>query len=239
MRRLGLAVVAAMMVLSGCGRQVTGLSVPAGSGIVPAGQSLIRFETVGQPDYNNFRYLIVINTQGNQNEPYALGYNSNYNNWSMVFVLGGGPGFAQAPTLQQIYQDPATGSTAKAYPITYPTNFVNFQPTLTSGASANGFQITFNRCILDRPAPTGNPPTNGACPPYTYINSKWAINLFTVDKTDTVVDSLGPFAQDTSARFLIDTNTIINDQSYLKPGTNTTLPNPASQIVGIEFFNTP
>ncbi|GAC1573949.1 MAG: hypothetical protein NVS3B7_05630 [Candidatus Elarobacter sp.] len=225
------------MVLSGCGRQVTGLNAPS-AGVIPAGQTLIRFETAAQPDYDNVRYLIVINTQGNQNEPYALGYNSNYTNWSMVFIIGGGAGFAQAPQLRQIYQDPTNGN-IQPYTISYPQNFLNFQPSLTSAASPFGFQLTFNRCILDRPAPTGNPPTSGKCPPYTYISSKWAVNLFTVDRTDTVVDSLGPFANDTTAKFTFDTTATITNQSYIKPATNTTLRSPATQITGIEVFNTP
>lgn len=226
-----------MMLVSGCGRQVTGLNSP-NNGIVPAGQMLIRFATAAAPDYNNFTYLVVLNTVGNQIEPYALGYNSNYNNWSMIFIVGGGPGFAQAPILRQIYQDPVTGS-IQPYTINYPQGSVNFQPSLSSGISQNGFQITFNRCILDRPAPTGTPPSTGTCPPYTYISALWSINLFTVDNTNTVVDSLGPFAQDTSVRFNVDTSTIITDQTYFKPSTNTTLPNASAQITGIEVFNTP
>jgi hypothetical protein len=239
MRRLGLAVVvAAMMLVSGCGRQVTGLNSP-NQGIVPPGQALIRFETSATPDYANFTYLIVLNTTGNLNEPYAIGYSSsNYANWSMIFIVGGGTGFAQAPILRQVYQDPVTGS-IQPFTITYPQGSVNFQPTLTGGNTRNGFQITFNRCILDRPAPTGTPPSTSICPPYTFIKPQWAVNLFTLDNTNSVIDSLGPFVNDTSVRFNFDTGMIINDQTYFKPATNTQLSNPSAQITGIEVFNTP
>jgi hypothetical protein len=239
MRRVGLAVVVAMMVaLSGCGRQVTGLNAPNG-GIVPAGQMLIRFETAAQPDYANLRYLIVFNTQ-NTNEPYALGYNaSNYQNYSMFFLVGGGSNFVSSPQLNQVYQDPSSG-TVRAFQITYPTNSVTFNPQINSANSAFGFEITFNRCIFDRPTPSANPPPATQCPPYTNLATQWAINLFTVDNSGSVIDSLGPFgANDTSFTFSVDTGTVINDRTYFKPATNTTLQNRSAAITGIEVFNTP
>jgi hypothetical protein len=239
MRRLGLAVVVAMMiVLSGCGRQVTGLSAPNG-GTLPVGQMLIRFETAAQPDYANVKYLIVFNTQ-NTNEPYALGYNaSNYKDYSMFFLVGGGANFASAPLLNQVYQDPTSG-TVRAFPITYPTNSVTFNPQIQTANSAFGFEITFNRCIFDRPTPSANPPPATQCPPYTNLANQWAINLFTIDNSGSVVDSLGPFgANDTSFTFPVDTAAVINDRVYVKPANNTTLQNRSAQITGIEIFNTP
>jgi hypothetical protein len=239
MRRLGLAVVVAVMMLSGCGRQVTGLNEPGGGGIIPAGQMLIRFLTAAQPDYANVTYLIVFNTQ-NTNEPYALGYNaSNYKDYSMFFAIGGTATTVGAPILTQVYQDPVSGS-VRPYNIQYPANYVAFQPTITNANSQFGFEVTFNRCILDRqtPSSTQQPPTQ--CPPYTFVATQWAINLFTVDNTGHVVDSLGPFgANDTSFTFPVDTSTVINDRTNFKPANNTTLQNRSAQIIGIELFNTP
>jgi len=114
-RRLVTAVVvAAMLTLSGCGRQVTGLNQPTlGGGIVPVGQTLILFETAGQLDFQNVTYLIVFNTTGNNEQPYAQGYqNSDFKNWSYFFIVGGGSGVARAPLLYQIYQDPVSGGSA-------------------------------------------------------------------------------------------------------------------------------
>ena len=65
-RRLVTAVVvAAMISLSGCGRQVTGLDLPSGGAILPVGRTAIRFETAGPLDFQNLTYLIVFNTSGN------------------------------------------------------------------------------------------------------------------------------------------------------------------------------
>jgi len=65
MRRvLTAVVVAAMMVLPGCGRQLP--LGPDGNGIVQSGQTLIRFETAGQLDFQNVSYLMVFNTSGKQ-----------------------------------------------------------------------------------------------------------------------------------------------------------------------------
>ncbi|HEX3467843.1 MAG TPA: hypothetical protein VHT05_07190 [Candidatus Elarobacter sp.] len=251
MRRLALAVVvAAMMVISGCGRQVTGLNIP-GNGIVPAGYSLVRFETAGQLDFQNVSYLIVFNTSGNNQQPYAQGFNTDFKNWSLYFIVGGGANFANAPGLEEIYQNPASGA-SQAFNVVYPTTIVNFQPSIPSGNAQFGFQITFNRCVFDLAPPTSTPPpttgtSTGDCPPFlnnTTIGTNWNVSLFTLDRTLTAIDSLsvnGPAATDYSFSYNI-TQTIpsgSNSGQYFKPANNVTVNNPAAQIVGIEVFNTP
>ena len=168
MRRLGMVVVvAAMLVISGCGRQVTGLNAPTANQLVPEGQTLIRFDTAGTLDFANVQYLIVINTTGNDQQPTAQGYNSDFKNWSYYFIVGGAAGVASNPPLYQIYQDPVNGGPLP-YQLTYPSNSVNFQASIPSGNSSFGFQITFNRCLLDEPVPSASPPpintTNRVCP---------------------------------------------------------------------------
>lgn len=243
MRRLVTAVVvAAMMTLSGCGRQVTGLDVPSGNGLVPVGQTLIRFETAGPLDFQNLTYLIVFNTTGNNQQPYALGYNTDFRNWSAFFIVGGGANFANAPNLLQVYQNPSNGA-AQTYNVTIPTGTVTFQTTIPTANSPYGFQITFNRCLLDLPVPSGTPQppvtVNRTCPPYTYIATNWNVSLFTVDRTGAPVDSLGTNGpNDTSYKFGFDTAFDVN-QNYFKPVSNTTVSNPSAQIVGIEVFSTP
>lgn len=253
-RRLATAVVlAAMMALSvsGCGRQVTGLNAPNG-GVVPPGQMLIRFETAGPLDFSHYTYLIVFNTQGTNREPYALGNNSNYTDWSFALQVGGsnpglagGISYAGTPILYQIYQNPQTSSGYQTYIPPYPPNQVLFQATVPTSVASNGFQVQFNRCILDQPNPAQNPrpPANTATdctgPTYQYIKNFWNINLFTIDSTGTVVDSLGTNgANDTSLNFGVDTNTTVNDQTRFKPA-NVTVNSPSAQVTGIEVFTTP
>jgi hypothetical protein len=234
-----------MLAISGCGRQVTGLDQLNGGAVVPAGQTLIRFETAGQLDFQNLTYLIVFNTSGNGQQPYAQGYNTDFKNWSYMFVIGGGSNFANAPGLLQVYQDPSSGS-ARTFQITIPTGTVNFQASIPSGNSQFGFQITFNRCLLDNPPPSANPPppvsSNRVCGPYTYINQVWNVSLFTLDSTQSPKDSLspnGPTATDYT--FSIDTSTLVQPPTgtRFKPGSNSGTNNPSAQIVGVEIFSTP
>ena len=44
-----------MLVISGCGRQVTGLNAPNASALLPEGQTLIRFDTAMQVNKNYFK----------------------------------------------------------------------------------------------------------------------------------------------------------------------------------------
>jgi hypothetical protein len=249
MRRvLTAVVVAAMMVLPGCGRQVTGLGL-TGNGIVQSGQTLIRFETAGQLDFQNVSYLMVFNTSGNKGQPYAQGFNTNFTNWSVYFIVGGGSTFANEPGLEQVYTNPAN-SAVQSFNVTYPTTIVNFQPSIPSGNAEFGFQITFNRCVFDLAPPTSNSSVpvsaNGICPPFaiTGIGAIWNVSLFTLDKTLTPIDSLstnGPSATDYNVQFNITQVIPGNGSSgqYFKPANNSTVSNPAAQITGIEIFNTP
>jgi hypothetical protein len=234
--------VAAVVIISGCGRQVTGLNSPTSNALLQEGNTLIRFDTKGTLDFANVAYLIVFNTSGNDQQPTAQGYNSDFKNWSYFFLVGGGPGVASAPLLYQIYQDPVNGG-AKAFQLTYPPNAVNFSTSIPTGNSAFGFQITFNRCLLDQPVPSASPPpitsTNRVCPLYLYSQSFWNVSLFTLDRNSNPIDSLSttnPSSAD--YKFDFDTATLV-DKNYFKPANNTTLSNAGAQITGIEVFSQP
>jgi len=219
----------------------------------------IQFETAAPIDVQNFSYLIVLNTAGNNQQPYAQGLNTNFNNWSYFFILGGGSSsvvggtqYTNAPGLFQIYQNPATG-TPGTFRVQLVPNEVTFVPTIPSG-QYSGFEITFNRCLLDLPSPVATPapsatpspsPSPGAgsdCPPGVHgvLGALWNISLFTVDTTGAVVDSLsstGP--TNTDYTFSVAPETLDTSKSDLKPANSTGVQNPASQIVGITVYNTP
>jgi hypothetical protein len=238
-----MAVVAAMLVISGCGRQVTGLNSPTGNALVPEGQTLIRFDTAGQLDFANVAYLIVVNTTGNDQQPTAQGYNSDFKNWSYYFIVGGASGVASSPQLYQIYQDPVNGGPQRTPPLTYPASSLNFQTVIPSGNSAFGFQITFNRCLLDLPTPSATQPpiptTNRICPPYLFSQSVWNVSLFTLDRASNPIDSLST-TNPSSADYKFDFDTSVQvNKNYFKPATNTTISNQGAQITGIEVFSQP
>ncbi len=218
------------------------MNAPNGNALVPEGQTLIRFDTAGPLDFANVAYLIVFNTAGNDQQPTAQGYNSDFKNWSYFFIVGGASGVASAPSLFQLYQDPVNGG-PKPYQLIYPSNSVNFQTSIPTGNSSFGFQITFNRCLLDEPVPSASPPpintTNRTCPPYAFSQSLWNISLFTLDRGSNPIDSLsttGPTSAD--YKFDIDTSTLVN-KNYSKPANNTTVQLPGAQITGIEVFSQP
>lgn len=243
MRRLVTAVVvAAMITLSGCGRQVTGLDLPSGSTIAPLGDSLIRFETAGPLDFQNFTYIIVFNTTGNNQQPYAQGLNSDFKNWSAFFSVGGGANFANSPQLEQVFQDPSSGS-PRTFNVPIPAGTLTFQPTVPSASAPYGFQITFNNCLLDLapPTATGTPVVNTShqCPPYKQIATYWNVSLFTLDRSGSPVDSLGVNGpSDTSYTFQYDTASSA-PQNKFKPAGGGTVQNLSAQITGVEAFVTP
>jgi hypothetical protein len=242
-RRLGMAVVvAAMLVISGCGRQVTGLNAPNSNALLQPGQTLIRFDTAGVLDFATVTYLIVFNTSGNDQQPTAQGYNSDFKNWSYYFIVGGGAGVASAPRLFQVYQDPVNGGPNK-FELTYPSNAVALQTSIPTGNSPYGFQITFNRCLLDQAALSSSPPpivsSNRVCPPYLNSRSLWNVSLFTLDRSANPIDSLSTTSPSSADyKFHIETS-ILENRNYFKPSNNTTLSNPGAQITGIEVFSQP
>ena len=120
---------------------------------------------------------------------------------------------------------------------------MNFQTTIPSGNSAFGFQITFNRCLLDQPIPSASPPpittTNRICPPYFNSLALWNVSLFTLDRSSNPIDSLSTTNPNSADyKFDFDTSLQVN-KNYFKPATNTTLSNPGAQITGIEVFSQP
>ncbi|MBV8150511.1 MAG: hypothetical protein JOY59_03050 [Candidatus Eremiobacteraeota bacterium] len=266
-RRLVTAVVLAAMVgiVSGCGRQVTGLGQASSQNGTPPGYSTMYFFTGAPINPQKYSYLIVFNTNGslgqaNAGEPYSLGNNSNFSKWSDVIVIGGtNAGFlgvtagqVGSPSIFQIYTNTQSPAGYSAFNLTsaFPPSYVVFRPTVPT-STQNGFTLQFNRCILDQPnpsatpRPTPNPNTDcgGSGPSsYSFINSVWFINLFTVDATGTVQDSIGPNgANDTTAQFFVDTTQLLNGNgsaSY-QPTKAAPLQDQSAQITGIQFFNTP
>jgi hypothetical protein len=218
------------------------LNVPSGVAGVSPGSTLIRFETNGPLDFQNISYLVVLNTSGNGNQPYAQGFNTDFKNWTHYFIVGGGANFANSPQLNQIYPDPVNGS-PQHYAPPVPANFITFLPSAPSANSQFAFQITFNRCVLDLPPPstTSQPSvcTNGTGPPFNFIAATWNISLFTIDKTLTAIDSLGTNGPtDTSYKFSIDTTQPVNT-NFFKPASNASVSNPSAQIIGIEVLSSP
>lgn len=194
--------------------------------------------------------LIVFNTSGNLNEPYALGSNSNYLDWSFIiqvggtnpFPGGGGASAVSSPQLYQLVSDPSISVGFEPYHISaVPISALNVNTAAAGGAFTNAFSVTFDRCLLDRTATLTSTPqenTGDDCPPYEFIQANWMINLFIVDNTGTVVDSLGNGGPtDTTELLEAQTATVVTIAQ--QKATITQLSNPAGEIAGIQVFSQP
>lgn len=238
-----------LVVLAGCGRQVTGLDNPNAGTSVASGRTLIRFETAAPVDFSRFTYIIAINTTGSGQQPFALGYTSaSYTNWSYAIIVGAtAPGSISFPVVTQITQQPSASGGPVLRNIPYPTNFVT-APNLniSSVIAPGGFEITLNRCILDNPPASSTAATpapispNNVCPPFNYSQAVWNINLFTVDASNTVVDSLGNNGpQDPSVFFQINVSTQLDAVQRKTPLVTPPQTQQPAQIYGLEVISTP
>ena len=233
MRRLGLAVVLAAMMAVLTVMRASGHRTersPTAAASFRRGRREVHFETNAPARLPELHLSHRFQHPGNNNEPVALGYNSNYKDYSFAIAVGGGYNYAAQPVLLQFYQNPQTSSGVQPIVRPYPTGALTFLPTIQTSNSPFGFGVRFNRCILDLPTPGPTPPPahRRRRPPYQFIAPNWAINVFTVDRTDTVNDSLGSQgASDTSAPpFLARHRGVINDQFYFKPAGGSTRRTP-------------
>ena len=232
-----------MMVLSGCGRQVTGLNAP--QTLTASGWTMIRFETNGIFNPGSLTYYIVINTAGT-GMPYWLAQNSNFQNWSYAFVVGGTTGATSKPALWQSYLNPQASSGIQFFNLQYAEAAYTFQPNVAVSNVPGGFTFSFNRCILNvppvssgaTPAPT---PSTGVCPPFSFpgLTNVWNINILTADQNGTPIDSLGTNGpSDTSVTFTVDISQNA-DVTHVKPAGSASVTNPQASIYGIEVISTP
>lgn len=259
-RKFGLVVVVLSLMLAACGRQVTGLG---GSGTIPAGQMLIRFRTLAPLDLNNNRYLVVFNTTGNGQEPYANGFITGFVNYSFAFVLGGSNGLAQFPQLYEYYFPPGS-QRANTYNVSLTPQQVQFTPN--SNGNGTEFTFTFQRTALlcapvpiASPSPTATPssaatatPTAAATasPPPTAsplaptcatLNGRattWLINFITTDPSGAPIDALGASGKD-DVSFTLSVDTTLARDQQIQRATQLQINPQSAQITGGEIINSP
>jgi hypothetical protein len=129
----------------------------------------IRFRVAGPLNFTNLYYVVIFNTSGNGQEPYAAAFQS-YVNYSFALVFGGTAlSGASYQLLQVISTGSSAGYTTRAVPINplYITSF-----NANSDGMGNEFTFTFNRLLLltvpnpnatATPSPTSTP-TQGPSP---------------------------------------------------------------------------
>ena len=209
-------------------------------------------------NFNSLYYVVVFNTSGNGQEPYAATFQS-YTNYSFALVFGGtSVAGASYQLLQVISTGSSAGFTTRSIPINplYVTNF-----NANSNAQGNEFTFIFNRLLLltvpnplassspsPTPSPTATPtgpPTATPAPSVTPSTSPgtstlWAINFFSTDTSFNPIDAIANNGiNDVSFIYTVDTT-----QTFDKP-VNKPLPPPVSvtnqsaQIIAIEVINNP
>lgn len=258
-RKLALVVVVFSLLLAACGRQVTGLNANGTAGnSIPPGQMLIRFRTLAPLDLTANRYVIVFNTTGDGQEPYANGYITGFTHFSFAFVVGATGNLAQFPVLNEYYFPPGS---QQAQSFSVPINSQQVQFTPNSNGSGTEFTLTFLRTALlcaptaiqspspsPSPSPTGTGATPSPTPTATATSSAcatlggrsttWNINLITTDGGGTPLDALGASGKDdVSFNLKVDTTTPFDQQ--IQRATQLQINPQSAQIVGGEIINAP
>ena len=116
----------------------------------------IRFRTLNTLDFTNLYYVVIFNTSGNGQEPYASSLAS-YTNYSFALVFGGTSiTGASYRLLQVIPTGTSAGYQARSIPIQ--TQYVTlFNPNSSGTGIGNEFTFTFNRALLNVAFPNATP----------------------------------------------------------------------------------
>ncbi len=214
LRRIILALVALSLTLASCGRQVT----PDRASQL--GTLQINFTTQGQLDFTNNVYMIVVNQEGQEPEPFYASQVYNYQNIDFEIIVSSQNGAQPSVTIYPYGSAIGTGNhtiRVQLPPIGYSPQDV----VLNTNCNQQGTQfcLTINRAVLVQPpssvaTPTPTPTT---CPTGTATSSPsttpsssptasaspgggspcgsstlWAINWWTVSPTTgTIVDAPG------------------------------------------------
>jgi len=237
-RRFSLVVLAAALLVSACGRQVTpdrnGGSGPGGLG---AGLMQVKFRTQNPMDFTNVAYVIAFNTSGTGTTPYALYGNQQnlYKDFWYEWVVAGG----QAVLYQ--FERSQNGGVVNVITRQVSVSATDYTFVPNSNGIGTEFTLTFKRSVFLFGA-TGTPPP---------IATTWYWNFFTVQVPTggqvqtyaTTIDACSHVTSGTNdtsfvgagAPFDITTSFDLTDTCVTQPGLNTA----AAVISGSEFINAP
>jgi hypothetical protein len=205
----------------------------------------IRYRVAGSLDFVGVRYLIVFNTSGNGQTPYAPNLlNTSYLNYSFILVFGGTTLGAQVALLQIVATGTSNGFTT--VPLQINPQFVTSFNANSSG-TGNEFTYTFNRLLLT--PLTSASPTPSPAPPATPnpiptlasgVSSLWALNAFSADVNDQPIDAIAfnGITDQTFSGFVVNTLAPF-DNPVNKPAGAVQVTNPNAQIAAVEILNQP
>jgi hypothetical protein len=143
--------IAALLVVA-CGHQVT----PSPNTNNLSGHVVIKFDTVGQLDFTDFTYAIIIDTCGTSpGTPYPQAFTSgSLFAFSYGFFIGGKFGTA-LPQLVEYFVNPNSNGTIQSVDV--PENPSLEQLQLDDNGQGNEFELIFDRAELDNPLNQAQP----------------------------------------------------------------------------------
>jgi hypothetical protein len=229
------------MAAAACGRIVT---LPkTGSGLVPAGNMFIRYRVLGTLDFTNLHYLVVFNTSGNGQTPYAPNIQS-YVNYSFILVFGG---TSQAGAAYAVYQVVNSGTSAGFQTVQLPQapQYVTSFNANSSG-TGNEFTFTFNRLLLtplagSTPSPAPSPTPVAVPTLASGVSSQWAINVFSADLSNNPIDAIsnGGVNDVTFSQFAVNTLQAFDIPVNKPAPPPVQVTNLNAQVMAVEIINTP
>jgi hypothetical protein len=203
----------------------------------------IRYRVLGTLDFVNLRYLVVFNTSGNGQTPYANALNTAFLNFSFILVFGGSQAGGASFGLLQVIPIASGGFQTVALQVNPQLGFLN----ANSDGTGNQFTFTFNRLLLTplastSPGPTSTPSAAPTSIPTlaSGVSSLWAINLFSADANNNPIDGIAfsGISDTTFNSFVVNTldtfDVVVN-----KPLGYTQVSNINAQIVAAEVINQP
>jgi len=205
--------------------------------------------TVNQPfNFQNYSYVVVFNTQGNNVTPRANGTQTAYAGYSFAIVVSGAGGSVSATPYY--FQRP--NGNPNAAPILLPVNAVagQLQFNLNSNGQNNQFTVLFNRVLASAyatptpagsatssptpsPTPTATATASGASstpsptPPPNLVATTWQFNYFVVQGSiqagAVLVSGVPGGAAGTIVDSLGANPTGATDATYTSPNLDTTV----------------
>lgn len=206
----------------------------------------IRYTTLGALDFQNLHYLVVFNTTGNGITPYSAPGLQQYANYSFVIVFGGSTAGAAYAVYYVINTGTATDQFQLQQLVYNPAYVTNFNNN-SNPSQGNQFTFTFNRLLLTAPTPTNptpNPsPTPAGIPTLANgVSSLWAINCFTADTNNGVIDVISPVngVNDTTFNSFVINTLSPFDLTSTKPNPPPVqVTNQRAQLMAVEIANVP
>jgi hypothetical protein len=242
MKRAGFGLLTASLAVAACGRIVTVPNANSGGGLVPSGDMFIRYRVAGVLDFVNLHYLVVFNTSGNGQTPYAAPGLQQYANYSFILVFTAAPGAGAGYTLLQLENSGTSGGFIPVqinYNPAYVTNF-----NANSSGSGNEFTFTFNRLLLTpiqaaNPTPSPSPTPVGTPTLVSGVSSLWAINCFSADTNNNPIDGIANTGinDTTFSGFVINTLAAFDNPVNKVPVTQVT--NLNAELAAVEVINVP